>query len=89
MSLRSEAAPSPETSLVRLLAAGRRYLAGVWCESGSSVSGTVAPRHLAEVPLLEDVERPEPPVPEAWDAFAMNPDFAQPEGWSYYPEEGT
>ncbi|MEE3276241.1 MAG: hypothetical protein VX193_00235 [Candidatus Thermoplasmatota archaeon] len=81
--------PPPETALVRLLAAARLYLAGGWCDSGSPVSGTVAPLHLAEGPLLEDVERPEPPLPEAWDAFSRNPDAAQPEGWCRYLEEET
>ena len=89
MWLRSAAAPSSDASMVRLLAAARRHLAGAWCESGSSASGTVAPLHLAEGPLLEGVERPEPPVPEAWDAFARNPDTDQPEGWYRYSEEET
>ena len=73
MSLRSEAAPSPDTSLVRLLAAGRQYLAGGRRDSGSSASGTVAPRYLAAGSPFENVERASSPENEPWDAFEDDP----------------
>jgi len=80
MSLRPEAAPSLESSMVRLLAAGRRHLARGWSDSGTAVSGTVAPRHWTGGLPLEDVVRPEPSDDEQWAAFAGNPDEDDPEG---------
>ena len=89
MSLRPETASSLETSTVRLLAAGGRLLASGWSDSGTAVSGTVAPRHWTGGLLLEDVVRPEPSDEEPWDAFEGNSDEDDPEGWIYYPDRRT
>ena len=89
MSLGPEAAPSLETPLVRLLGAGRRLLARGWSDSGTAVSGTVAPRHWTGGLPLEKVVPPELSDEEPWDAFEGIPDEDGPEGWVYYPDRRT
>ena len=89
MSLCPETASSLEMSTVRLLAAGGRLLASGWSDSGTAVSGTVAPRHWTGGLPLEKVVPPELSDDEQWDAFAGNPDEDDPEGWIYYPDRPT